>query len=144
MLEELLVRKFPRGPECYRPRTETSVPTSRTGVTTEYEEMPNLPLSLFLSLSLCLPPSLLNIALQLMGKNTHSKKKKKKKFPLVFSVQNFSRNIWLLALNLSEIYEVLETLKGAPALLTVNISTELILVLLHYLPPPRVHFPVSQ
>lgn len=43
----------------------------------------------------------------------------KKKIPLVFSVQNFSPNIWLLALNLSEIYKVLETLKRAPALLTV-------------------------
>lgn len=113
MLEELPVRKFPRGPECYRPRKETSVPTSRTtGVTTEYEEMPNLSLALSL-----LPPPLLNIALQLMGKNTHYQKKKI--FPLVFSVQNFSPNIWLFALNLSEIYEVLETLKRAPAFLTV-------------------------
>lgn len=35
-LEELPVWKFPRGSECYHPRKETSVPTSRTtGVTTE-------------------------------------------------------------------------------------------------------------
>lgn len=101
MLEELPARKFPRGPACYPPRKETSVPTSRTtGVTTEYEEMPNLSLAF----SPSLPPSLLNIALQLIGKNTHYQKKI---FPLLCSVQNFSPNIWLLALNLSEIYEVL-------------------------------------
>lgn len=112
MLEELLVRKFPRGPDCYRPRKETSVPMSRTtGVTTEHEEMPNLSYALSVS-----PPPLLNIALQLMGKNTHYQKKKY--FHLSFSVQNFSPNVWLLALNLSEIYEVLETLKRAPAFLT--------------------------
>lgn len=53
MLEELLVRKFPRGPDCYRPRKETSVPTSRTtGVTTEHEEMPKLSYALSVS-----PPS---------------------------------------------------------------------------------------
>jgi len=56
MLEELPVRKFPHGPECYHSRKETSIPTTRTtGVTTEYEEMPNL--SLVRSLSLSTPLS---------------------------------------------------------------------------------------
>lgn len=85
MSEELLERKFPCGPECYQPRKETSVPTSRTtGVTTEYEEMPNL--SLAFSPSLPPPHPLSKYSLATNGKKYTLPKKKYFHLSVVFRI----------------------------------------------------------